>query len=213
MNRWFPSKSVKSRDSQPEESPIAAIFLNWIFSVILVGATSGKRPSIAFTILVSLYSYSLFLLVGFFVSTGLLYRRWSLGKMWTDNVGFRPWGGPAAATFFTVVCVFLLVCAFIPPSAGSPFAYETTGVQWYIVPAVAFGTLPLGYAYYLIFAHVVPRIKKRILVVEREGVLVKEGGEWIQVLELISFTWEARKGPRSGSPDAYSKGSRTSEDF
>ena len=210
MKRWFPSKLAISGESKLEESPIAAILLQWIFSVILIGATASKLPRVSYVILVSLYTYTLFILSGFFVSTGLLYRRWTQGKSWTDNAGFSPWGGPTAAIIFSAVCAFLLICAFLPPSAGSPFAYESTGVRWYIIPAVGLGTLPLGYIYYLVFAHVIPRIKKQVLVVEREGVLVKQEGEWVQEVELIAFIWEARKGPRSGSPDTYSKSSNLS---
>lgn len=125
--------------------------------------------------------------------------------MWTNNAGFSPWGGPTAAILFSLICAFLLVCAFLPPSAGSPFAYERTGVRWYIVPAIGLGTLPLGYIYYLVFVYVIPRLKKKVLVVERDGVLVKEDGEWVQALEVVTFTWEARRGPGSSAPDAYSK--------
>ena len=35
--------------------------------------------------------------------------------------------------------------------------------------------------------------------------LVKEDGEWVQALEVVTFTWEARRGPGSSAPDAYSK--------
>ena len=207
MRHWFPSDLAATRESQPEESPVAAIFLQWIFSVLLISTTSGNSPSVAYKILVSLYTYSVFILGGFFVSTGLLYRRWSQGRTWTDNAGFTPWGGPTAAIIFSLICTFLLIFSFFPPAANSPFAYETSGVRWYIVPAIGLGTLPFGYIYYLIFAYAIPRIKKRVLVIEREGVLIKEDGEWVQALELVAFTWEARKGPLSGSPDTYSKDS------
>lgn len=155
----------------------------------------------AYTVLVSLYSYVIVVLVGFLVASGLLYLRYSEGKQWTANVGFRPWGGPTAAVIYCGVCAFLLVAVFIPPSAGSPFAKSTTGLEWYIVPTVSLSALVLGYVYYLGFQYLVPRIRKEVLVVEREAVLVKEKGEWVQAVELVDASWVARPGPGSTSAD------------
>jgi hypothetical protein len=82
-----------------EQSP-AALLLHWIFSAILVGATSGLSPYIAYQVLIQLYSYVLVILVGFVVSGGLLYLKWSKGSKWTNQASFRPWGGPAAAIIY-----------------------------------------------------------------------------------------------------------------
>ena len=83
-----------------EQSPAAALLLHWIFSAILVGATSGLSPDIAYKVLISLYSYVLVVLVGFLVSGGLLFLKWSKGSKWTNQVSFRPWGGPTAAIIY-----------------------------------------------------------------------------------------------------------------
>jgi len=172
-----------------------------MFCMIMIGSTSSRIPDVAYTLLVSLYSYVVVVLVGFLVASGLLYLRYSEGKNWTNNAGFRPWGGPTAAMIYCIVCAFLLVAAFIPPSAGSPFAKLSTGLEWYIVPTVGLSTLLLGYVYYLSFQYLVPRIKRKILVVEREAVLVKERGEWVQAVELVEASWVARPGPGSTSAD------------
>lgn len=168
----------------------------------MIGATSSCAPDVAYTVLVSLYSYAVVILVGFFVASGLLYLRYSEGKDWTTNAGFRPWGGPTAAIIYCTVCAFLLVAVYIPPSAGSPFAKSYTGVEWYIVPTVGLSTLVLGYLYYLVVQYLVPRIKRKILVVEREAVIVKERGEWVQAVELVEASWVARPGPGSTSADS-----------
>jgi hypothetical protein len=83
-----------------EQSPAAALFLHWSFSVILIGATSGQTPVLAYRVLVSLYSYVLIILQGFFVASGLLYLRWKDGNKWTKSAGFKPLGGPTAAIIY-----------------------------------------------------------------------------------------------------------------
>ena len=55
--------------------------------------------------------------------------------------------------------------------------------------------LLLGYVYYLVFAYVIPKIRKQVLEVEREAVIVKEKGEWVQAIELVYAEWVARHGP------------------
>jgi len=199
--RLRPSNLPESQRPPPEQSPSAALFLHWMFAMIMIGATSSRVPDVAYTVLVSLYSYVIVVLVGFLVASGLLYLRYSEGKAWTTSAGFRPWGGPTAAMLYSIVCAFLLVATFIPPSAGSPFATSSTGVEWYIVPTVGLCSLLLGYAYYLGFQFVIPRIKRQVLVVEREAVLVKERGEWVQAVELVEASWVARPGPGSTSAD------------
>lgn len=67
------------------------------------------------------------------------------------------------------------------------------------MPAVGLGTLVLGYVYYVGFALVLPRLKHKVRVVEREPVIVRQfgrpDGEWVQVLELVEFWWAARGQP------------------
>ena len=162
--------------------------------MILIAATSSTAPRAAYALLVSLYSYSVVIMVGFFVASGLLYLRYSQGKEWTNGAGFHPWGGPTAAIIYSLVCAFVLVAEFIPPAAGSPFAKSATGIDWYIVPTVGLGVLALGYFYYVGLQYIVPRFKKKVLVVEREAVLVKERNEWVQAAELVLAAWVGRPG-------------------
>ena len=87
-------------ESVLEKSPVTALFLHWVFAVILVAATSSTSPFVAYTVLVLLYAYTLVVLLGFFVATGVLYLRCTKRREWTDNLGFRPWGGPTAAIIY-----------------------------------------------------------------------------------------------------------------
>lgn len=98
--RWWPSSISRTQQVYSEQSPAAALLLHWIFCVILIASTSGNEPSVAYTVLVSLYSYVVVIMVGFFVATGVLYLRWSKRENWTATAGFSPWGGPAAAIMY-----------------------------------------------------------------------------------------------------------------
>ncbi len=149
---WFKQRFWSSRSMILEQSPATALLLHWFFAVILVAATSSTSTSIAYLVLVLLYCYTLTVIVGFFVAAGVLYLRYSKRREWTDNLGFKPWGGPTAAIIYSCTCAFMIVGVFIAPGEESPFSYKATGVQHYIVPVVGIGMLLLGYAYYLVIA-------------------------------------------------------------
>lgn len=57
----------------------------------------------------------------------------------------------------------------------------------------------MGYAYYLVFHLLIPRLKRKVRVIERTPVIVRQfgwtDGEWVQVLELVEIWWEARGQP------------------
>ena len=199
--RFFPSNLPTSQQVPPEQSPAAALLLHWIFSMLMIGATSSTIPNISYTILVSLYSYVVIVILGFFVASGLIYLRIISDerKAWKANAGFRPWGGPTAAVVLSLVYAFLIIAAFLPPSAGSLSHKSRTGIEWWIVPTVGLASFAMGYVYYLVFAYVVPRMKKQRLFVEREATIVKDNGEWVQAVERVEAVWIAREGPSDNS--------------
>ena len=166
--------------------------------MLMIASTSSAPPPMAYTILITLYSYVVIVLVRFFVAAALLYLRFRDGKAWTSTAGFKPWGGPTAAMIYFAVFGFLLVTAFIPPSSSSSFSRSAKGgVEWFVVPSIGLSFLVLGYLYYLGFAYLIPRLRKEDLVVRREPVIVKEKGEWVQQLEVVEAIWVARS--ESGS--------------
>ncbi|KAL8717385.1 MAG: hypothetical protein Q9225_005366 [Loekoesia sp. 1 TL-2023] len=194
---WMKGQArLPSSSQEDERSPMPALLLHWVFTMLLIAATSSVAPSVAYQVLVSLYSYTIVALGGLLTAGGLLYLHWVKGREWTDNVGFRPWGGPAAAVLYSLVCAFLLISAFLPPSAKSPFADAERGYHWYIVPVVGLCSVVVGYLYYLVFAKLIPRWKQQMLIVERDPIIVRQdgkpNGEWVQILEIIDFWWTAR---------------------
>ncbi|KAL9018212.1 MAG: hypothetical protein Q9185_004485 [Variospora sp. 1 TL-2023] len=194
---WLKRRFWRTDGGPLEQSPAMALALHGVFAVILVAATSSNTPSIAYIVLVLLYGYTLVVLVGFAVASGVLYLRFSKKREWTDHLGFKPWGGPTAAIIYSCTCAFMIVGVFIPPGETSPFSYATTGVRHYIVPIVGLCMLLVGYSYYFVFAKLIPRLIKKVLVVEREPIIVRQGdrqdGEWVQILEVVEFWWAARQ--------------------
>ncbi|KAL8898588.1 MAG: hypothetical protein Q9207_006621 [Kuettlingeria erythrocarpa] len=197
-HRCFPSSK---NNAQLEQSPSAALFLHWIFCMVMIAATSSTIPDMAYSVLVSLYGYAVVVIIGFFVAGGLLYLRFLSDERhsWTRTSGFKPWGGPTAAIIHALVCAFLLCAAFIPPSSTSPFAKPNTGVAWYIVPTAGLASVVLGVVYYIGFKYVYPRLLKdgKVLIVDREALIVREHGEYVQALEHVEANWERRSGPGS----------------
>lgn len=265
--RFFPDS--EDEDEVPEQSPIPALFLHWAFSVILIAATSSRPPRVAYTILIELYGYTTILMVGFFVSVGLIYLRTFKSKEWMPSIGFRPWGGPTAAIIYgcvpfpfspfpfsssirfpfpfplcsfpfsfqspllnrlpsslshqpsstsphtshptptltqktyrlsRTICAFLLLTLFLNPSHASSFSPTRTGISAYVVPTVGLGSLVVGHCYYLVFAKLIPRWRRKELIVEREPIIVRQGGkadgQWVQLMEVVEFWWAARS-PKS----------------
>ena len=96
----------------------------------------------------------------------------------------------APLTSDSVVAAFLLIVAFVPPAADSPFALPAQGFEWYIIPTVGLGGLLLGGAYFVTFRYVVPKVKGKQLVVERVPIIVSDdNGGWVQKHEIVRFVW------------------------
>ena len=163
--------------------------------MILIGATSAKAPDIAYQILVSLYAYTIVIMMGLFTATGLLYARFFCEEgEWVQRSGFKPWGGPTAAILYSAICAFLLIASFVPPKAGSPFL---TKVKWFVIPTVGLSFLVLGYVYYLGLIYVIPPLfkKGKMLFADRKAIIVRENGEYVQYLEIVDTAWEAGEAP------------------
>lgn len=65
------------------------------------------------------------------------------------------------------------------------------------MPVIGLSTLLLGYIYYQIFTKLIPWWRKKVLIVEREPIIVRQGGrqdgEWVQIMEIVEFWWATRQ--------------------
>lgn len=100
---------------------------------------------------------------------------------------------------FSLVCLFALIGAWIPPRSGSPFDVSKTHIQWYVVPAVGIGFLFIGFAYYVGFAIILPGLKHKVFIVDRRPVILRQSGDpdgpLVFVKEYIEFWWAAKNPP------------------
>jgi hypothetical protein len=95
-----PEKSGNDFSNPLEQSPMAALCLQWLSSVFLIAVTA-KLSLISqydqYDFITGLYSYVMVMLVAFCTTTGLLYCKY-FRRDWVGE--FKPWGGPIAAIIF-----------------------------------------------------------------------------------------------------------------
>jgi len=89
-------ESQKPLPNLLEQSPMAALGLQWLSSLFLLAVTA-KLSTNAYSFLISLYSYVIVILIAFCTTTGLLYCKY-IRKDWGSE--FKPWGGPTAAIVY-----------------------------------------------------------------------------------------------------------------
>ncbi|KAK4187641.1 high-affinity methionine permease [Podospora australis] len=189
--KWSNRNKKLADDEVLEQTPMAALGLHWITSIILVLATMGLKPAVAYSFLVSLYSYSIVIMIGFFTSAGLLYLKFRKGRKWQPN--FRPRGGPIYAAVYGATCLFMLFAAFDPPDEASPYGYAATGIQWYLVPAIGLSVPFWGVLWYgCLRAYMA--IRGMVLLIERNPTTERDDvvgyeDQYIMVSEHITQDW------------------------
>ena len=195
---WF---SRYQTGTTPEEAPMAALGLHWFMSVMLIGVTAMLSPPTAYSALVTLYSYVIVILLGFFTSAGLLYLKFKKSRNWT-NPNFNPKFGSVYAAVYAVMCCFMLFAAFAPPSDTSPYSYAASKIKWFVLPAIGLTTPFWGVLWYLGLRLVMVK-RGRKLVVERVPTtrLVKgEKDQYIMISETIEHNWPIY-GEEAGASD------------
>ena len=183
-----------------EQTPIPAMFLHWLSSITLIAAISALKPMAAYTVLASLYAYTMNALVGLVVAGGLLYLYLTPSRRWDAKLNFRPFGKklkfPIHALFHLLACIFVLIATFAPPSISSPFWSST----WYVVPTVGISAPMWGLVWW---AGIKVRSKStaRELVVHRVPNVEEDEedpGRYILLSEVVDHAWEVPEKPRGG---------------
>lgn len=183
-----------------EQTPMAALALHWFASVALVAFTAKLDPTRAYFVIVGLYIYSVRLLVGAFVSGGLLVLKLTPSREWKDVVNIKFWSDPVHIILFFFTDLLLLITAFVKPGNGSPWSYEKAHVQWYIAPTIGLSTLIWGVVWYW-GLHGVMWKKSKTLIVTRRVLAVRDRDDpqqWIQKGEIVTHEWHIQI-PDSGS--------------
>ncbi|KAI7718635.1 hypothetical protein KC353_g3633 [Hortaea werneckii] len=176
-----------------EQAPTAAFALHWFTSVLLIAVTAWvSDPRKAYSALVSLYSYTIILVLGCWVSVGLLMIKIQKSWHWQQRRRYRPWLSPMHAIIYAVATAWLLVTAFLPPPPDSPYHRSVTHIPWYIVPAIGITSPLWGLIWYLGIL-LRQRMIGRYLVVRREAYWEpdpQDPGEYVEKAEIIDHAWE-----------------------
>lgn len=190
--QWTAKKAMEPEDV--EQAPTAALGLHWFTSVLLLAVTAAiAEPRKAYAALVALYMYTIVLGFAFWVSVGLVWTKTRKRAAWRESRRYRPWVSPVHVVVYLISSAFLLITAFVPAPAGSPFNDSVTGIPFYLIPTIGV-TAPLwGLVYYAAFRFYQAVIKRRELVVTRQAYWSKDPdcpGEYIQLAEVIDHSWE-----------------------
>ena len=191
------SAGVESADlsNRREQTPIAALLLHWATSVLLILVTIPTKPTTAYSVLVSLYSYTIVVLVGMWVSFGLLLTKMRKDKFhWQTRRRYRPMISPVHAIIYFSVCCFVLIAAFVPPSESSPYSYKNAGIKWYLVPCIGLSAPLWGLVWYAGLSTYL-RFLPYDFLVDRSAFWMKDPDneeEYIQRAEIINHIRQPR---------------------
>jgi amino acid permease len=186
----FSSHSIQNRNKPRrylEQAPIAGLFLHWMTSTITILCVSMLRSDLAYIVLITLYGYSVRLMVTMLVSGGLLYLKFTKSRGWAKIVNFRPWLDPAPA----IIC-FVMSSAVFFAGFAHPHIKQTVALAWYILPIIAL-TSPLWGALWWLCLQAIQIIRREELDVTRIPFIVQQDdGEWVQKAEIVDVQWRAR---------------------
>lgn len=144
-------------------------------SVILILATAGQvDPTASYTILVSLYSYTIDVFCGLLLGLGLLLLRFSGARKWALKSKTNSSVSITAALLYTIVNIFPIILVWVPPSSTvnqlehrndntTPNGLElnippASKISWFVTPTVGWSLIAFGVAYWFGFYYLVPRI-------------------------------------------------------
>ena len=189
-----------------ERAPTAAFALHWFTSVLLIAVTSPiSDPRKSYSVLVYIFTYSIILVLGGWVSLGLIMVKvrkqpWHFPWMkvpkepwhFQSRRRYRPWLSPIHAIVYLLATSFLAITAFVQPARDSPFYNSVTGVPWYVLPAISITGPAWGVLwYYGLRAYGAMREKKlQIIRIPHYEPDFKYPDEYVQHSERIVYWWK-----------------------
>ena len=193
FGRW----RSKNTSDQPEPTPLGALFLHWLFAVVLILLTWPAKPASAYRILVNLYVYLTDIVPSFIMAVGMLYLRFFTD--WSAKSLMPSWPSIVAALVYALANGFPLVAVWIPPTHTSGDVYDLIpGFPWYMTGALSWALLACGVVYWVCFRYVTPRFgarKGKEFIVEREPVFRMQNGERVQWHEIVLHSWVVKSEP------------------
>jgi hypothetical protein len=133
-----------------QETPFGALFLHWLFTIIMILATIQLAPTDAYSVLVNLYSYAVVAVFGLAIAIGMLKLRFSSREQWRQKSAFIPFFSILSAFIFAIGSAYPVVASWVP--SNGDFAKQTkSAVAWFTTPTVAWSILTFGMVWYIGF--------------------------------------------------------------
>jgi hypothetical protein len=173
-------------EDQTGETPIPALVLHWIVSVVLVLSPPTKD---SYSLLSNFYAYTIGACIGSLLAGGLVFWAYIYPRTrteWKKLRGFKPFLGPALPTIYLLASTFMVIAAFIPPHGE---LLITPTIPWYIFPTVGLCQFGVGIIYWAVFYYIVPWYRDENLFVKRTPVFRPEGLGQVFVLESVESKW------------------------
>lgn len=190
MPRLFaPGPKASPANDTSDATPVGALALHWVFTLLLILATIPASTSDSYRIFVNLYSFVVDALFGFAIGLGIIILRLNKRVRWSQKSRSNKYISLATAVIFTLANCFPLVAIWLRPDGKSQI---TLPVEWWATGTIGIGLLGLALLYWLILSYVVPRILGRDLEVERESQFKRDHGYWVIWHEVTSVNWRTR---------------------
>ncbi|KLT39208.1 high affinity methionine permease [Cutaneotrichosporon oleaginosum] len=143
--------------NKPFGAPLAGLGLHWAICLITIFALP---PGDAYNFVINTISYPLSV-INAVIAFGIVYLQFRPYPDWK-----KPgWGAVAAAAFFGAANVFLFVVPLTPPPAGGePY----TSLPYWTHAVAGWAVFGIGFVYWLLWAHVLPRVGGYTLVRQKE---------------------------------------------
>ena len=179
----------ETKDSNPyvEHSPIPALGLHWLTSVILILATAKLPPKKAYIVLVDLYGYVIRIWVPLVVAVGLLYLKAHPRKRWASFTQFPTVTSPFHIILYAVTLFFLVTGLFVKPPPGSA-ADRASEIQWNIVPSIGLSALVWGPIWFL-GIKIYEKFGTRLEVNKTYLIVEQDDGSYVQKLVVTDKRW------------------------
>ncbi|KAF3930360.1 hypothetical protein ABW19_dt0203560 [Dactylella cylindrospora] len=203
----FTGRRRRSNDDTPraDKTPIPALLLHWITSLILILA---PPEAIVYQLFTRMYAYMIHACFGVILGGGLLYLRYIKPLFnprfeWVQlaEESFNIWKPlrPVFPAIYLLSASFLVIGPFIQHgNSGQSKIAQSTALKWYIFPTVCLSLFGVGTLYWLLVDGLIPLITKKRLVRHREADIDRNGDlDW----EGVKAKWLRKNVEGAADPD------------
>jgi hypothetical protein len=190
---WLLKQPWMAPKEHSQETPFGALFLHWVFTVIMILATIHLDPTTAYGTLVNLYSYTIIAVFGCAIAIGMLKLRFSSREGWRRKSSFNPYLSIISAIIFAVGSAYPIIASWVPPSGS--YAKNKFVIPWFTTPTVAWSILGFGLLWYVSFnLYAMRRTRNEGVVFQVEKEVIFENdpepdGPPVQTHETVYQAW------------------------